>query len=797
MLNKTIVQYIDHLIRDEKLEAALDCVRFSQRDYPLSSTLWDFSIRLNAALNQYDLCLREIDHVIRLKDHMEPNIDQNPLFSDEGIKAIREAWEAYSTQKRESDERQREIKVAEERNNQWNNLISTISSKCASDVLPEKRILLLGNCQAGALGRVLSYRLTDYHVATGQTLLRSNIDDTDLDVLASKLIDTYTYIYMQPEVSHHRVGRVLKEHSTNKTNLYYFPSLSFIGFHPDFAAFGYRSPMNGCHSLITLYGWANKLSVSQTLAMFNDVNFETLGFYSSWHDSVQFLKDQALEVNINIEKYLNKWLTSEKSFLVPTHPSITIMNDICTELMLRDGFEETINKKAETLPADPFVSEVIWPVYPEIAANIGCAGSYTFSRQRGDDRVHWKKPTETLSLQSFVEESFQQYTEQKIPRAEVLDFLKGHLGYEDSLPTLIQEIKVESIKEKVRVVHPYSKLNPYQYWNRSFDRKSNLNYFPNYKPKFKLTKDQKIAVAGSCFASNIVPYLKLWGYNFLNKEPSSSNGLVKKNQNSSDGVYSAQYGNIYTAKQLEQTFDRAFGTFNPSIDLWETAENKFIDPFRPNVFGAGLEKGSDVRRERTRHLNLVKRVFEETDVFIFTLGLTEAWRAKSDQAVYPIAPGVLGGRYEKNTYEYVNYDYEETLNSLEKFFEKLKSVNSNCKVILTVSPVSLAATYEDRDVMISTIESKSILRSVAGKMSNIHEQVDYFPSYEIICGHQSSGSFFNSDGRSVSKQGISHVMNYFANQYNITPDSYQYNTKNLKVLSDLTKTICDEERLAE
>ena len=33
--------------------------------------------------------------------------------------------------------------------------------------------------------------------------------------------------------------------------------------------------------------------------------------------------------------------------------------------------------------------------------------------------------------------------------------------------------------------------------------------------------------------------------------------------------------------------------------------------------------------------------FRDLDVFVFTLGLTEAWVAKADGAVFPLAPGVV------------------------------------------------------------------------------------------------------------------------------------------------------------
>jgi hypothetical protein len=75
--------------------------------------------------------------------------------------------------------------------------------------------------------------------------------------------------------------------------------------------------------------------------------------------------------------------------------------------------------------------------------------------------------------------------------------------------------------------------------------------------------------------------------------------------------------------------------------------------------------------------------------------------------------------------------------------------------------VPLTATMSGNHVLIATIESKSILRSVAGHLSKIFDFVDYFPSYEIINSPPFRGTFFESTQRNVNKIGVNHVMNQF------------------------------------
>lgn len=120
----------------------------------------------------------------------------------------------------------------------------------------------------------------------------------------------------------------------------------------------------------------------------------------------------------------------------------------------------------------------------------------------------------------------------------------------------------------------------------------------------------------------------------------------------------------------------------------------------------------------------VKRVFLESNIFIFTLGLTEAWRSKIDGSVFPVAPGVSGSQFDSGIHEFHNYTAAEVQADLLTFLDKLKTVNPGVSVLLTVSPVPLIATYEQRHVIVSTVYSKSVLRVAAQAAADAHQWVD-------------------------------------------------------------------------
>jgi hypothetical protein len=226
------------------------------------------------------------------------------------------------------------------------------------------------------------------------------------------------------------------------------------------------------------------------------------------------------------------------------------------------------------------------------------------------------------------------------------------------------------------------------------------------------------------------------------------------------GVFTARYGNIYTSRQLIHLFQRAFGLFVPHDDFW-TKGNRYFDPFRPTIQPNGFRNLSELRRDREQHLAAVRRAIETLDVFIFTLGLTEAWTSAVDGAAYPVCPGVAAGEFDPAQHVFVNLSVDEVAVDLRAAIAFLRERNPRVRVILTVSPVPLMATARDTHVLAATIYSKSVLRVAAEAVCNDLPEVAYFPSYEIITGPQARGSYFADDLRSVSEDGVEHVMRLF------------------------------------
>ena len=351
----------------------------------------------------------------------------------------------------------------------------------------------------------------------------------------------------------------------------------------------------------------------------------------------------------------------------------------------------------------------------------------------------------------------------------------------------------------VGMSHPYRGLPDSAFWRRAVAGLREDQVDPVVQAAFTIGRQTPIATCGSCFAQHISRVLLQRGYRYLVTEPAPEGDPDP----GSYGVFPARTGNIYTVRQLLQTFTRAYGLFHPADVAWRREDGAWVDPFRPQVRAAGFDTIEALENDRKRHFASVRAMFEDCEVFVFTLGLTEAWIRESDGAVFPLAPGVAGGEPGPD-YAFHNMGVDEMVGDLREFIRRLRVVNPGVRLILTVSPVPLVATYEPQHVLTATTYSKAALRVAAEMVARSEEGVCYFPSYEIVTGPQARGRYFAEDLRSVTEDGVERVMGVFARHFlgeapsPPTPGqgpAAELSDGDRQRLGDLSKVICDEEAL--
>jgi hypothetical protein len=308
--------------------------------------------------------------------------------------------------------------------------------------------------------------------------------------------------------------------------------------------------------------------------------------------------------------------------------------------------------------------------------------------------------------------------------------------------------------------NPYSALPDTAFWKSAVASKDPSEIRGLWDPKFDIKPSHKVVTFGSCFAQHIGRALRERGFSWLISELPPK-GLSDANQKIFNyDLFSSRTGNIYTSSLLRQWVDWALDE-KPVPDEYWVADGRYFDPFRPVIEPNGFESLEEMRASREYTIAAFGRAITEARYFVFTMGLTESWFNKSMGYEYPMCPGTAAGTFDSAEHQFKNQQFEFIRNSLLDAFTKMRAVNKQLQVILTVSPVPLTATNSRRHVLTATMESKSILRAVAGQVRSGQSWIDYFPSYEIISSPVFGGRFFEPNLRSVSKAGVDFVMDSF------------------------------------
>jgi hypothetical protein len=302
--------------------------------------------------------------------------------------------------------------------------------------------------------------------------------------------------------------------------------------------------------------------------------------------------------------------------------------------------------------------------------------------------------------------------------------------------------------------HPYQRIPPYSRWKQGVtDGVDSRELVAGLRFR-GLRQSDRVFSAGSCFASNMVPYLEGAAITSVRTEgrPTALSALK-------DGLgydsFSARFGNIYTSRQFLQLLRRCTGEWAPAEDRWRTPAG-LVDPFRPGLKYLG---GSDAEFDALTlsHLTATRAAIEAATIVVFTLGLTEAWHA-NDGAVYPVCPGTVAGEFDPTSHHFMNLTTLQVTEDLLECRALITKINAYARFLVTVSPVPLTATATGKHVVVASLESKAILRAAVCAAQAEQEEIEYFPSYELLMGWQTPPGSWDPDMRTVTKVGLDYVM---------------------------------------
>ena len=259
--------------------------------------------------------------------------------------------------------------------------------------------------------------------------------------------------------------------------------------------------------------------------------------------------------------------------------------------------------------------------------------------------------------------------------------------------------------------------------HRSWFRGAHTNFNPNVAnmaafnavPDFVLhgwlpetppiSRDTNIVAFGSCFAENITKWLAKRDYSVLTAKDSAYGD-----------TYVVRFGEgMVNSFVLRQQFEWALEGRDFSEHLWHGKSGETVDY-------------DDTIRARTRE------VFLAADLFIITHGLSEIWYDKdSGDAFWRAVPE---DQYDPDRHGFRVSSVEENRANLRAIHALIRKHRPDARILFTMSPVPLVATFRPVSCITANAASKAILRAALDEalrdLQPIDDKLHYWPSYEIV-----------------------------------------------------------------
>lgn len=161
------------------------------------------------------------------------------------------------------------------------------------------------------------------------------------------------------------------------------------------------------------------------------------------------------------------------------------------------------------------------------------------------------------------------------------------------------------------------------------------------------------------------------------------------------------------------------------------------------------------------------QIIRDSDAFILTLGVAPAFFDRTTGDFVLPRPSALNSRALAEKYLYRTTSVQENVDNVLYLIGFVRKIAPAIKIIVTVSPVPLQASFEHESAVQADCLSKSTMRLVAHEVVyNSHiSDILYWPSFEIFrwAGSNSSNYFAADDGAAwhVSEEKVAGTIQAF------------------------------------
>jgi len=156
------------------------------------------------------------------------------------------------------------------------------------------------------------------------------------------------------------------------------PLLGFAAFHPDLC-YGYQRSTGALtrhhyNSAIALWAYRNHILPEDAARLFTARVYRDLGYFQQWGPSVTALREAfaACDLEAYFETFFLPIQRTGNFMHSCNHPRIHVLERLAKVLALRMGSNHAV--LAQHVEVDDFLSQSMWPLYPEVAQSLSIPG---------------------------------------------------------------------------------------------------------------------------------------------------------------------------------------------------------------------------------------------------------------------------------------------------------------------------------------------------------------------------------------------------------------------------------------
>jgi hypothetical protein len=279
-----------------------------------------------------------------------------------------------------------------------------------------------------------------------------------------------------------------------------------------------------------------------------------------------------------------------------------------------------------------------------------------------------------------------------------------------------------------------------------------------------LPKDARFFCVGSCFAREIEDAIETVGF-----DPATKTMFLKTIADNPDefernaGVMGrpTAFLNRYNLGSMADLMQEIAGMRDADEGLlYSAGGGNFHDYHYTRLFKSkSLEQ---CNRRRALITETYREAAASADVFVFTLGLCESFFDLASKRYLNVTPDPKAAVGQDLEFQFLSL--EQNLEAGKKVIEAVTALRPDAKIILTVSPVPLDATFTDMDVVVANSLAKSTLVVAAQTLTQTYEQCKYFPSYDMVMNSTQEKAWL-WDRKHVAQPMVNHIMKTFTDRY--------------------------------